>query len=110
MAHGAARRRAPSVGARCRRASFRLTPAADTRRRRSLSYARMVCVAQEDTRGADDADPRTDGSSWVVIARHTRDLRAVAPDPGWRDCRRSVGTAPWTDDHCSLLGALDLSR
>lgn len=72
--------------------------------------ARMACVAQEDTGSADDADPRTDGSSWVAIARDARDLRAVAPDPAWRDCRRSPGTAPWTDDYSNLLGALDLNR
>ncbi|HEV2059577.1 MAG TPA: hypothetical protein VGR11_09475, partial [Solirubrobacteraceae bacterium] len=72
--------------------------------------ARMACVAQEDARSANDGDPRTEGSSWVAIARHARDLRAVAPDRWWRDCRRSPGTAPWTDDYSNLLGALDLNR
>lgn len=72
--------------------------------------ARMACVAQEDTRSAKDGDPDTDASSWVAVARHARDLRAVAPDPRWQDCRRSPGTAPWTDDYSNLLGALDLNR
>ena len=49
-------------------------------------------------------------AGWVAVARHARDLRAVAPDPRWRDCRGSPGSAPWTDDYSNLLGALDLNR
>jgi len=71
--------------------------------------ANMACVAQEDHRSGTDGLPQTDGSDWVVMARYTRDLRAVA-DRGWQDCRRSPGSAPWTDDHSNLLGALDLNR
>jgi hypothetical protein len=72
--------------------------------------ARIACVAQQDNSSAKDGDPDTDGSDWVVMARSTRDLRTVAPDPRWHDCRRSPGTAPWTDDYSNLLGALDLNR
>lgn len=72
--------------------------------------ARMACVAQEDGRSGKDGVAETDASDWVVMARHTRDLRAVASDPRWQDCRRSPGSAPWTDDYSNLLGALDLSR
>jgi hypothetical protein len=72
--------------------------------------ARMDCVAQQDRRSGKDGAPETDASDWVVMARHTRDLRAVAPEPGWHDCRRSPGAAPWTDDYSNLLGALDLNR
>jgi len=71
--------------------------------------AKMDCVAQEDRRSAKDGVPETDASDWVVMARHARDLRAVAPTPRWHDCRRSPGSAPWTDDHSNLVGALDLS-
>ncbi len=71
--------------------------------------ARMACVAQADTKSSKDMDPATDSSTWVVMAGHARDLRAVAPDRQWHDCRRS-GTAPWSDDYSNLLGALDLSR
>ncbi|MEY2441682.1 MAG: hypothetical protein QOJ46_1108 [bacterium] len=70
--------------------------------------ARMACVAQQDTRSAMDADPDTDGSTWAVMARRTHDLRAVAPDLRWHDCRSSPGAAPWTDDYSNLLGALHL--
>ena len=72
--------------------------------------ARMACVAQEDRRSGKDGLPETDASDWVVMARYTRDLRAVASEDRWHDCRRSPGTAPWTDDYSNLLGALDLSR
>jgi len=72
--------------------------------------ARMACVAQQDRRSGKDGLPETDASDWVVMARHTRDLTAVTPDPGWHDCRRSPGTPPWTDDYSNLLGALDLNR
>jgi len=71
--------------------------------------ARMACVAQRDRESANDGVPQTEGSDWVVMARHTRDLRAVA-DHRWHDCRRSPGSAPWTDDYSNLLGALDLNR
>ncbi len=72
--------------------------------------ARMACVAQEDRRSARDGLPETEGSDWVVMSRHTRDLRAVAPHPRWHDCRRSPGAASWTDDYSNLLGALDLDN
>jgi hypothetical protein len=72
--------------------------------------ASMACLAQEDTRSTNDGDPDTDGSDWVVMARHTRDLTAVAPKPRWHDCRHSPGSAPWTDDYSNLLGALRLNR
>lgn len=72
--------------------------------------AGMACVAQEDDRSAEDGRPETEGSDWVVMSRHTRDLRAVAPQPRWHDCRRSPGSDPWTDDYSNLLGALDLSQ
>ena len=72
--------------------------------------ARMACVAQEDRTSANDGVPETDASDWMVMARHTRDLRTVAPGHRWHDCRRSPGTAPWTDDYSNLLGALDLNR
>ena len=72
--------------------------------------AGMACVAQEDRRGGEDGVPETDASDWVVMARHARDLRAVAPHRRWQDCRRSPGSAPWTDNYSNLLGALDLDR
>ena len=71
--------------------------------------ARMACVAQADTKSGKDGIPETDASDWVVMARHTHDLRAVATDHRWKDCRRTAGT-PWTDDYSNLLGALDLNR
>jgi hypothetical protein len=69
----------------------------------------MACVAQEDRESGEDGIPETDASDWVVTARHTPDLRAVASDARWHDCRRSPGSAPWTDDYSNLLGALDLN-
>lgn len=42
--------------------------------------ARMACVAQQDHASAIDGDPATDGSDWVVMARQTHDLGAVAAD------------------------------
>jgi len=71
--------------------------------------AAMACVAQRDRRSANDGVPETDGSDWVVMARHTRDLRAVTSQR-WHDCRRSPGSAPWTDDYSNLLSAIDLNR
>ena len=71
--------------------------------------AGMACVAQEDRESGEDGIPETDASDWVVTARHTPDLRAVASDARWHDCRRSPGSAPWTDDYSNLLGALDLN-
>ncbi|MDQ3644807.1 MAG: fused MFS/spermidine synthase, partial [Actinomycetota bacterium] len=72
--------------------------------------ARMACVAREDRASAKDGLPETEGSDWVVMSRHTRDLRAVAPDRRWHDCGRSPDSAPWTDDYSNLLGALDLNQ
>jgi hypothetical protein len=72
--------------------------------------AKMACVAQEDHASAIDGDPATDGSDWVVMARQTHDLGAVAAHPRWHDCRRSPGDPPWTDDYSNLLGSLDLNR
>ena len=72
--------------------------------------AGMACVAQEDRESGEDGIPQTDASDWVVMARHMPDLRAVASDARWHDCRRSPGSAPWTDDYSNLLGALDLNR
>jgi hypothetical protein len=72
--------------------------------------ARMACVAQRDRRSATDGVPETDASDWVVMARNTRDLRRVASDHRWHDCRRSPGSAPWTDDYSNLLGVIDLNR
>ena len=72
--------------------------------------AGMACVAQEDRESGEDGIPETDASDWVVTAKHTPDLRAVASDARWHDCRRSPGSAPWTDDYSNLLGALDLNR
>jgi hypothetical protein len=73
--------------------------------------ARMACVAQQDRRSGNDGRPETDASDWVVMTRHATDLRAVAAsDHGWRDCRRSPGARPWTDDYSNLLGALDVSH
>lgn len=72
--------------------------------------ASMACVAQDDPKSGNDGVPETDASDWVVMARHTRDLRAVASDHRWQDCRRSPATVPWTDDYSNLLGALDLNR
>jgi spermidine synthase len=72
--------------------------------------AGMACVARGDHRSGKDGLPETDASDWVVMARHTDDLRAVASDERWHDCRRSPGSAPWTDDYSNLLGALDLNR
>ena len=72
--------------------------------------ARMACVAQTDRKSGRDGIPETDASNWVVMARRTPDLRAAASDQRWQDCRRSPGSAPWTDDYSNLLGALDLDR
>jgi len=72
--------------------------------------ASMACVAQSDRRSGEDGRPETDGSSWVVMAQTTPDLRAFAPDRRWKGCRREPGSAPWTDDYSNLLGALDLDR
>ncbi|MDQ3675822.1 MAG: fused MFS/spermidine synthase [Actinomycetota bacterium] len=72
--------------------------------------ASMACVAQKDRRGGKDGVPETDSSDWVVMARHRQDLGVAATDPRWHDCRRSPGSAPWTDDYSNLLGALDLNR
>ena len=72
--------------------------------------AGMACVAQKDRKSGQDGVPETDGSDWVVMARNAHDLRAVASDERWHDCRRSPGSAPWTDDYSNLLGALDLNR
>lgn len=72
--------------------------------------AGMACVGQADEESGQDGLPETDASDWVVMARHVRDLRAVASDKRWHDCRRSPGSAPWTDDYSNLLGALDLNR
>jgi spermidine synthase len=71
--------------------------------------AGMACVAQKDRKSSHDGVPQTDGSDWVVMARHSEDLRAVASDERWHDCRRSPGSAPWTDDYSDLLGTLDLN-
>jgi hypothetical protein len=70
--------------------------------------ARMACVAQADSRSGNDGIPETDGSDWVLMASHTRDLRAVA-DHRWQACHRSPDNPPWTDDHSNLLSALDLN-
>jgi len=72
--------------------------------------AGMACVARADHRSGKDGVPETDASDWVVMARHTDDLRAVTSDERWQDCRRSPGSAPWTDDYSDLLGTLDLNR
>ena len=73
--------------------------------------ARMACVAQQDHRSGADGRPETDASDWVVMTRRAPDLQAVASSRhGWHDCRRSPGTAPWTDDYSNLLGALDPSH
>jgi len=72
--------------------------------------AGMACVAQRDRRSGNDGVPETDASDWVVMARNASDLRAVAADRRWHECRRTPGRAPWTDDYSNLLGALDLSR
>lgn len=70
----------------------------------------MACVAQADDESGTDGVPETDASDWVVLARRTRDLRAVASDERWQNCRRSPGSAPWTDDHSDVLSVLDLNR
>ena len=70
--------------------------------------AGMACVAQQDLESGKDGVAETDGSDWVVMARQRRDLGAAAADRRWHDCRRSAGSAPWTDDYSNLLGALDL--
>ena len=72
--------------------------------------ASMACVAQTDRKSGRDGIPETDASNWVVMARRRPDLRAAASDQRWQDCRRSPGSAPWTDDYSNLLGALDLDR
>jgi hypothetical protein len=72
--------------------------------------AGMACVARADETSGQDGVPETDASDWVVMARHTRNLRAVAADARWHDCRRSPGDAPWTDDYSNLLSVLDLNR
>jgi hypothetical protein len=72
--------------------------------------AAMACVARADRRSGRDGMPETDASDWVVMARHRRDLRAIAADKRWGDCRRSPRSAPWTDDYSNLLSALDLNR
>jgi len=72
--------------------------------------AGMACFTQDDTKGGRDEIPETDASNWVVMSRQTRDLRAVAPDRRWHDCRRTPGSAAWTDDYSNLLSALDLNR
>jgi hypothetical protein len=72
--------------------------------------AHMACVAQTDRKSGRDGIPETDASNWVVMARRRPDLRAAAADQRWQDCRRSPGSAPWTDDYSNLLSALDLDR
>jgi len=72
--------------------------------------AKMACIAQRDLMSGRDGVPETDGSDWVVMARRRGHLRAAASDPRWHDCRRSPGSAPWTDDYSNLLSALDLNR
>lgn len=72
--------------------------------------AGMACVGQADEQSGQDGVPETDASDWVVMARHVRDLRAVASGERWHDCRRAPGSAAWTDDYSNLLSALDLDR
>ena len=69
----------------------------------------LACIGQEDRESGEDGAPETDPSDWVVMAKHARDLSAIS-DRTWHGCRRSRGSAVWTDDFSNLLGALDLER
>jgi len=45
------------------------------------------------------------GSVWVVMARRTTDLAALAGDPEWIPLRARPGSRVWTDDFSNILGA-----
>jgi len=72
--------------------------------------AGLACAAQSDRESEDDGAPETDASDWVVMAKRSRDLRAVTSGAGWHDCARGAGGGVWTDDFSNLVSALDLSR
>ena len=72
--------------------------------------AGLACAAQRDRESEDDGAPGTDASDWVVMAKRSRDLRAVTSGAGWHDCARGAGGVVWTDDFSNLVRALDLSK
>ncbi len=45
-------------------------------------------------------------SVWVLLARPSADLGALAADPRWQPARRVAGARLWTDDFSSLLSVL----
>jgi hypothetical protein len=42
-------------------------------------------------------------STWVVVARHPRDLLALNLPPRWREPKLRPGARAWTDDYSSVL-------
>jgi len=48
-----------------------------------------------------------EGSRWMVMARRTEHLARLARDPRWKVAKDTNRGAPWSDDHASLIQALD---
>lgn len=53
--------------------------------------------------------PSPDGpvpTTWVVLARRTEHLGAIAADPRWRRAPAGASARPWTDDFSNVRGVL----
>jgi len=68
--------------------------------------ASLIARLRDDTSLPDrESDLGKSGSLWLVMARTTQDLSALAGDPRWQPAR-DTNHPVWTDDYSSLLSIL----
>lgn len=71
---------------------------------RLAADALLACLVRDDTVvSPSEAAAGKSPSVWLVMARHSDDLVALARDSRWRRARDDSTQPVWTDDHSSLL-------
>lgn len=69
--------------------------------------AGLVCSVCEDVLVTDEESRRgKTPSTWVAVARKTKDFAGLDQQPGWKPPTRSKSGIPWSDDFSNVLDTL----
>ena len=67
-----------------------------------------MCIIGDDQISPEERERGKTDSQWLVMARRSADLDALALTAGWRPPVGRPGFRPWTDDYSSVLAALSM--
>jgi hypothetical protein len=65
--------------------------------------AKLIALIEDDRDSTGEEPEGKAGSTWVLMARHPRDLEPIAANPRWQPLSGKEGTSVWTDDYSNIF-------